>query len=179
MKICVFGAASDTIAAVFTDEAQKLGKKIAERGHTLVYGAGATGMMGAVAKGVKSGGGTIKGVAPEYFNTPGVLFEGCDELIYTDTMRERKQIMEDSSDAFIMTPGGIGTFEEFFEILTLADLGRHKKPIAVFNVAGYFNWVDEVLDSSVSQGFVSKNIYGVYNTFTDAEEMLNYLESGK
>ncbi len=179
MKICVYGAASDDIARVFIDEGERLGALIAERGHELVYGGGATGMMGAVSRGVKSAGGRVTGIAPEYFNEPGVLFEGCDEMIYTDTMRERKQLMEDRSNAFIMTPGGIGTYEEFFETLTLAAIGRHKKPIAILNVAGYFNWVDELIDSTVKQGFAAKDIYGCFNTFADPVELLDYLERGQ
>ena len=90
---------------------------MADRGHNLVYGAGGQGLMGAVARGVHEKNGNIVGVVPSFFNVDGVLFGDCNELIFTETMRERKQIMEDRSDAFIMTPGGIGTFEEFFEIL--------------------------------------------------------------
>ncbi len=91
-----------------------LGKKLAERGHTLVlFGAGARGLMGAAARGASAGNGEIVGVAPTFFNVDGIIYGKCTELIRTETMRERKQIMEDRSDAFIMVPGGIGTFEEF------------------------------------------------------------------
>ena len=177
MKICVFGAASNDINQIYIAASEKLGREMAKRGHTLVYGAGATGLMGGVSRGVHEKGGKVIGVAPKYFDTPGILYKGCDELIFTDTIRERKQIMEDSSDAFIMTPGGIGTYEEFFEILTLANLGRHSKPIAILNVEGYYNWVEDLMDNSVREGFVSKNVYGTFNVFTDETELLKFLEN--
>ena len=133
MVICVYGASSDTIHPDFLKAGEALGSAMARRGHSLVFGGGGHGLMGAVARGVASSGGSITGVAPRFFNVDGVLFDGCTEFVYTDTMRERKAIMEERADAFLMTPGGIGTFEEFFEILTLRQLGRHNKPISVLN----------------------------------------------
>ena len=176
MNICVFGAASDKIAPIFAQETERLGAEMAKKGFGLVYGGGATGMMGAVAKGVKQAGGYIHGVAPKYFDTPGILYKECDKFTYTDTIRERKQIMEDDSVAFIMTPGGVGTYEEFFEILTLANLGRHKKPIAIYNIAGYFDRIVDLIDNSVKEGFINKEIYGNFNIFTDPEELLDYIQ---
>ena len=114
MNICVYGASSSTIAKSYINPTEELGEKMAKRGHNLVYGAGALGLMGAAARGVLRGGGKIIGVAPAFFKVDGVLFDECDEMIYTDTMRERKGIMEEKSDAFIMTPGGLGTYDEFF-----------------------------------------------------------------
>ena len=102
-------------------------------------------MMGAVARGMTEVGGEILGVAPGFFNVDGILYEKCTEFIYTETMRQRKQIMEDRADAFVMTAGGIGTFEEFFEILTLKQLGRHNKPIAILNTNGYYDAMEQIL----------------------------------
>ena len=113
MNICVYGASSSTIAKSYINPTEELGEKMAKRGHNLVYGAGALGLMGAAARGVLRGGGKIIGVAPAFFKVDGVLFDDCDEMIYTDTMRERKGIMEEKSDAFIMTPGGLGTYDEY------------------------------------------------------------------
>lgn len=175
MNICVFGAASDKVDKIYAIETEKLGYQMAKRGFGLVYGGGATGMMGAIARGVKSGGGYVHGVAPKYFDTPGILWKDSDKFTFTDTIRERKQIMEDDSAAFIMTPGGVGTFEEFFEILTLANLGRHKKPIAIYNIAGYFDTIVELVDKGVKEGFISSDIYGNFNIFTDPEELLDYI----
>ena len=177
MNICVFGAASDNIAPTFIGETEKLGEEIAKRGFGLVYGGGATGLMGAVARGIKAQKGYIHGVAPSYFDTPGILLKDIDKLTFTDTIRERKQIMEDDAAAFIMVPGGVGTYEEFFEILTLANLDRHKKPIAVYNIAGYFDRMIDLIDFSVKEGFINKEIYGDFNVFTDTEELLNYIQN--
>ena len=140
MRICVYGAASATIDEYYKQEVKKLGLEMAKRGHSLVFGGGGHGLMGAVADGIHEGGGHILGVIPKFFGDESIeaVFESCDELIEPNTMRERKQIMEDNADAFVIVPGGIGTFEEFFEILTLKQLCRHNKPIAIFNVKGYY-----------------------------------------
>ena len=103
--------------------------------HLCLAAAVTVGLMGAAARGVKSGGGYILGVIPKFFDEERVeaICDFCDELIQPDTMRQRKQLMEDNADAFIIVPGGIGTYEEFFEILTLKQLCRHNKPIALYN----------------------------------------------
>ncbi len=121
MKICIFGAASAHIDDNYIKAVERLGKSLALRGHSLVFGAGGTGLMGAAARGFKRGGGFVHGVIPEFFREEKVelIYEDCDKITYTETMAERKFIMEDEADAFIITPGGIGTFEEFFEVLTL------------------------------------------------------------
>lgn len=136
MKICVYGASSPTIDPKYIEMVEKMGEEMALRGHSLVFGGGANGLMGAAARGVKKGKGYIVGVIPKFFNEENIeaVYDECDELIEPDTMRQRKQIMEDNADAFIITPGGIGTFEEFFEILTLKQLCRHNKPIVIYNV---------------------------------------------
>ena len=127
MNICVFGASSSTIDKTFIDRVEQLGRDIADRGHGLIYGAGASGLMGAVARGAYEKNGNIVGVVPDFFEeedmgVDGRIFSKCTELIKTDSMRERKRIMEDRADAFIIVPGGIGTFEEFFEVFTLKQL---------------------------------------------------------
>ena len=123
MNICVYGASSNQIDKDFIKAGELLGEEIAKRGHTLIFGAGANGLMGAAARGAASQNGKIIGIAPKFFNADGVLYEKCTELIMTGTMRERKQTMEDMSEAFVMVPGGIGTLEEFFEILKAIFLG--------------------------------------------------------
>lgn len=104
MKLCIYGAASNNIDKSYIDSGEALGQALAENGHSIVYGGGKNGMMGAVARGVAALNGEIIGVAPSFFLVDGVLFEDCTEFIYTETMRERKQIMEEKSDAFIVTP---------------------------------------------------------------------------
>ena len=176
MRICVYGAASENIHPDYIEKVEELGRKLAERGHSIVYGAGATGLMGAVARGVYEKGGEIIGVAPTFFNVDGVLFENCTELIRTETMRERKQIMEDNADAFIMVPGGVGTFDEFFEILTLKQLKRHNKAMTVLNVRGYYDAFVNMMTNAVEEGFVAEKNLELFKVFDGADEMLDYIE---
>lgn len=150
---------------------------MASRGHNLVYGAGAQGLMGAAARGVTKGGGKIIGVSPSFFKVDGVLYDKCTEMIFTETMRERKQIMEERSDAFVMTPGGVGTFEEFFEILTLKQLNRHQKAIAVLNLKGYYDDIAQLMTHAAAGGFMKEETLNLYKFFTDYNEMLDYLEA--
>ena len=138
MKICVYGASSNEIANGYLTHGKEMGIAMARHGHDLVFGGGNTGLMGAVARGVHCAGGKVIGVAPRFFNVDGILYPDCNEIIYTDTMRQRKEKMEQLSDAFLITPGGIGTLDEFFEIFTLRQLGRHRKPIALLNTNGYY-----------------------------------------
>lgn len=176
MNICIFGASSDDIDQAYMDAVFNLGKKLAERGHTLVFGAGARGLMGAAARGASTGNGEIVGVAPTFFNVDGIIYDKCTELIRTETMRERKQIMEDRSDAFIMVPGGIGTFEEFFEVLTLKQLGRHGKAIIVYNQDGFFDSLFQMMDECVEKGFMNHATNEIYQVMTDTDEILSYLD---
>lgn len=179
MTICVYGAASNNINPAYIEAVETLGKKMAERGHSLVYGAGAGGLMGAVARGVYAGGGKIIGVAPTFFNVDGVLFKNCTELIRTETMRERKKIMEETADAFIMVPGGVGTFDEFFEILTLKQLKRHNKAMVVFNSRKYYKAMAEMMEKAVDEGFVAPGCLKLYEVLSNPDEVLDYIEGYK
>lgn len=154
MNICLYGASSTEIAQNYIDATEELGELLAREGHGLVYGAGGAGLMGAAARGMKRGGGRVVGVVPSFLKVDGVLFDGCDEMIFTDTMRQRKQIMEERADAFIVTPGGIGTYEEFFEIYTLKQLGQLNKPIVIFNINGYFDAMLAMLRRTVDERFM-------------------------
>lgn len=179
MNICVYGAASKTIDKKYIEAGEDLGRKIAFRGHSLVYGAGATGMMGAVSRGVEEKSGSVTGVVPEFFTNEEVLNVDCTKLIRTKTMRERKQIMEDLSDAFIVAPGGIGTFEEFLEILTLKQLNRHDKPIVLFNSYGFYNGMIAMLDEAIKGNFINEECKNLYPAFENADEILDYIENYK
>lgn len=179
MRICVFGAASPTIDPEYIKAVEALGEKLAKRGHSLVFGGGGGGLMGAAARGFQAGGGKIMGVIPSFFNDEKVeaICDFCDSLIFTETMRERKQIMEDNSDAFIVVPGGIGTFEEFFEILTLKQLCRHNKPIAIYNLKGYYNELESVMNSSIRKNFIRKDCASLYLLSEDVDRLIEYVES--
>ncbi len=179
MRIAVYGAASSLIDESYKEAGRELGRKIAEGGDSLVFGGGANGMMGAAAEGVYEKGGYILGVVPEFFKEAGVeiSFKNCSEYIYTDTMRERKKQMEENSDAFIISPGGIGTFDEFFEILTLKQLGRHNKAIAIYNINGFFDGLAESLYKMVKEQFITDDCAELCSVFTDIDEMLEYIRN--
>lgn len=178
MNICVYGAASTKISKKYLDAVEDLGRWIGERGHNLVFGAGYNGVMGAAARGVKQAGGKVIGVIPEFFRDESIeaIYDKCDELIYTKTMHERKLKMESLADGFVVAPGGIGTLEEFFETLTLKQLGRHTKPIAIYNVDGFFDLLERFMYSIMNKRFIRSNCDLLYLTFTDLEEMFDYLE---
>ena len=176
MNVCLYGASSTDLAQEYYDAAYALGTLLAQHGHTLVYGGGAQGVMGAAARGAHDHGGKIVGIAPSFFDVKGILYQHCTEFIYTETMQERKKIMMERSDAFIMAPGGIGTFEEFFEILTLKQLGRINPAIAVFSVAGYYDALQTLLEQTVQQGFAKPACLQIYRTFEKADEVVAYIE---
>ena len=179
MRICVYGAASPTIDPEYIRQTEMLGEEMAKRGHSLVFGGGANGLMGAAARGVKKGGGSILGVIPKFFENETIeaIYDKCDELLTPDTMRERKQLMEDNSDAFIITPGGIGTYEEFFEILTLKQLCRHNKPIAIFNIMGYYDGLNEVMNQAMQKNFIRENCSTLFRITDNLDELLEYIET--
>lgn len=175
MKVCVYGASSNEISEEYLNAGFRLGELMAQNGMELVFGGGDTGMMGAVNRGIRKCGGKSIGVAPRFFDVPGILSIECTEFIFTDTMRQRKQKMEDLADAFIMTAGGIGTFEEFFEILTLKQLRQNDRPLLILNTDGYFDELIQLLKSTVEKGFMTGNVlklFDVVNTPDDAVTLL-------
>ena len=176
MELCLFGAASDAVPEVYITETARLGERLAARGHGLLFGGGATGMMGAAARGAHRMGGRITGVAPRFFDRPGILSPLCHELIFTETMDERKAIMEDRADGFIIAPGGVGTLDEFFEVLTLRSLGRHGKPVAVYDVGGYFDGLLDFLRKMEREGFIGPALWDCFGVFSEPEGLLDYLE---
>ncbi len=179
MRICVYGAASPTIDKKYIEAIEQMGEILAKRGHSLVFGGGGNGLMGAAARGFQKGGAHIIGVIPKFFGEESVeaVCDFCNELIEPDTMRERKQIMEDAADAFIVVPGGIGTYEEFFEILTLKQLCRHRKPIALYNLFGYYNELNATMHSAMEKEFIKDNCRKLYCISEDLDEIIHYTES--
>ena len=178
MNICVYGASSRAIDKKYTDAAYEVGRILALRGHTLVFGGGNSGVMGASARGADSVEGTrILGIAPTFFNVDGVLYPHCTEFISPPDMRERKRLLAFRSDAFIVAPGGIGTYDEFFEILTLKQLGRHNKPIAVLNVNGYYDPLIALLRHTVEGEFMNETSMLLFKVFDTIEPMFGYLET--
>ena len=176
MNICVFGASSTQIDEKYINATEQLGEVLAADGHRLVYGAGGSGLMGAVARGMTKCSGHITGVVPSFLKVDGILYEHCDEMVYTDTMRQRKQVMDERSDAFVVVPGGIGTYEEFFEIYTLKQLGRHRKPIVIFNIAGYYDRLLEMLQFTVDEQFMKPLCLTLYTVASSADEVISQLQ---
>ena len=177
MVICVFGSSSERIDREYLDTAENLAKSIVKKGHSVVFGAGKYGVMGATARGVTAENGELIGVSPEFFTKMDVLYDKCTELIFTETMRERKGIMEDRSDAFIICAGGMGTFEEFFEVLTLKQLEQHTKPIIIYNVKGYYDSIINMLNFAVKENFMSDDCNKLYTVANTEEEVFEQLES--
>ena len=175
MNICVFGASSDRIEKAYFEEAYALGVLIARKGHRLIFGGGSEGLMGACARGVLSEGGRPLGIAPRFFDEPGILMKDDCDFIFTETMSERKARMEAEADAFIALPGGIGTYEEFFEALTLKQLGQHHKPMVLLNTMGYFDILDTLLRKTAERGFMSDSVIGLYKLYSSPSEALTYV----
>ena len=173
MKICVYGASGNNLDPRYFDAARQLGTLLADSGHTLVFGGGREGLMGACAEGAAARGGEIIGIAPRFFDEPGILFSRCSRMIFTETMHERKQVMEDGSDAFLVLPGGIGTLEEFFETLTLKQLGRHGKPIAIVNTLQYYDALLALLHAAADGGFMSRSCLRLFSFCDTPQEALD------
>lgn len=179
MRICVYGSASPTIDNEYIKATEIMGETLAFRGHNLVFGGGGNGLMNAAACGFKKGGAHIIGVIPDFFRNENVeaICDFCDELIEPKTMRERKAIMEENADAFIVTPGGIGTYEEFFEILTSKQLCRHNKPIAIYNINGFYNELNETMLSAMAKNFIKENCKELYFITDNLEDLIKYIET--
>lgn len=175
MNICVYGASSNSIDKSYIDANFKLGQLIAKDGHAVIYGGGAGGMMGAVARGARSENGDVIGISPSFFKIDGSLYDNCTEFIYTDTMRQRKKLLEDKSDGFIISPGGIGTMDEFFEILTLRQLSKHSKPIVIFNINNYYDSLLDFLDVCIEQKFMSALNKELFYVTDDTRDAINYI----
>lgn len=176
MKLCLYGASSNLIDKKYIEATEKLGEEMAKRGHTLVFGGGANGLMGAAARGATKAGGEIVGISPKFFDVDGVLYDKCTEFIYTETMQERKHLLVTKSDGFIVMPGGPGTFDELFETLSLRQLGIHNKPIAVFNIDGYFDPLGQMLKNAFNGKFMTNEILELCPLFDSETELLKYLE---
>lgn len=177
MNICVFGSSSERIDKEFLDSAEHLGKTIAKKGDGVVFGAGKYGVMGAVARGVTAEKGTLIGVTPLFFIDMDVVYDKCTQIVHTETMRERKSIMEDKADAFVICAGGMGTFEEFFEVLTLKQLRRHSKPIIIYNVNGYYNSMLKMMQNAVDEGFMSNDCNRLYSVAKNEEEVFEQIKN--
>lgn len=175
--ICVYASSSNLIDDKYFDIAARLGEAIASNGDTLLFGGGIRGLMGAAAMAVHKHNGKVIGIIPEAMNLAGVVYETCDELIVTKSLRERKAIMDERSDAFIALPGGFGTIEELLEIITLKQLKYHNRPVVILNVNGYFDALLEQFRHIMNQRFAKPESSLLYYVTADVEDALEYIDT--
>jgi len=154
-SICVFCGSQTGLKPAYREAARLMGQELASRKMGLVFGGGRIGMMGAVADAVLAAGGHVTGIIPQALADKEIAHGGVQELRLVSSMHERKQLMSESADAFVALPGGLGTLEELFEVLTWAQLGIHAKPVGLLNVSGYFDSLLRFFDEMVGQGYVS------------------------
>lgn len=154
-RICVYCGSNPGKSAEFLASARTLAGELVQRDIGLVYGGASVGLMGEIADTVLAGGGEVIGVIPQALVDKEVSHAGLTELKIVNSMHERKEIMADLSDGFIALPGGLGTIEEIFEVLTWAQLGFHHKPCALLNVKGYYNQLTQFLNHAAAEGFIA------------------------
>jgi uncharacterized protein (TIGR00730 family) len=175
-SICVYCGSSDKMRDDYLSAARQMGAAIARRGYVLTYGAGCTGMMGAVADGALEAGGEVIGVIPMIFNSPTLMHTGLTRLEIVDNMHTRKQRLEDISDAFIALPGGYGTFEELFEILTWAQIGLHSKPVGILNVHHYYDPLLSAINHARQEGFIYAEHTYLFVSADQPDDLLTMLD---
>jgi uncharacterized protein (TIGR00730 family) len=174
--VCVFCGSSFGTDPAFRDAARAIGTGIAQMGYSLIFGGGGLGLMGDVAQTALAGGSEIQGIMPAFLQALEPQVSPQEKLIVTPHMQERKTLMLQMSDAFIVLPGGLGTYDEFFEVVTEAQLGVHTKPIIVVNVNGYFDPLDKLLHATIAAGFAKAMILKLYYLADGAEAALEILE---
>ncbi|RYF00953.1 MAG: TIGR00730 family Rossman fold protein [Comamonadaceae bacterium] len=171
-SICVYLGSRPGENPLFAEAATAVGRWIGERGGQLVYGGGRSGLMGTVAEATRLAGGRVVGVIPQALVDKELANRLCDELHIVKNMHERKAMMAERSDAFVALPGGIGTFEELFEVWTWRQLGYHDKPLGLLNVQGYYDGMLQFLGTSVASGFMSEWQMGLLSVDTDVDTLL-------
>ena len=171
-SICVYCGSSDRIREAYLIAARQLGAALARRGAQLVYGAGSTGMMGAVADGALENGGQVIGVIPELFVTPQLAHYDLSRMEIVPDMHVRKARMAALADAFIALPGGFGTLEEVFEIITWAQIGIHNKPIGLLNTDGYFEPLLAFIEHASTEGFIYTEHQELFSIAKDPDSLL-------
>jgi len=177
LSLCVYCGSRPGNAPQFSQAAVDVGKWIAEQGGQLVYGGGNNGLMGLVAKSAQVNGAKVIGVIPESMVIREWARRECDELIVVKTMHERKKIMAERANAFLALPGGIGTFEEFFEAWTWKQLGYHAKPIGLLNTQGYFDSLIAFLKNSFESQFMVEHQMGLITIDSNTNSLLNSLQA--
>ncbi len=176
VRLTVYCGSARGRDGAFHESAVHFGRTLGERGFDLVYGGGGIGLMGALARSAREAGARVTGVITEQFLSLEQGWKGCDELLVVKSMRERKQEMEERAEAFAILPGGLGTYEEFFETLVGRVIGRHDKPIGLLNVLGCFDPLVRLLDHGVESGFVREAARALVHESREASVLLDALE---
>ena len=174
-RLCVFCSSSDRLPESFREEARSLGARMAGEGIDLVYGGGSVGLMGVLADAVLAGGGKVTGVIPDFLSTKEIAHDGLTRMVVTRSMHERKQEMSRLADAFAILPGGFGTLDEFFEILTWKQLGLHSRPVVVANTGGWFDPLMEYCRRAEALGAVKKGNLDLFTVVDRADEVVDAL----
>lgn len=175
-SVCVYCGSSDKVKESYRQAAVDLGTKLAARDMELVYGGGRVGLMGLVADGVIQGGGKVYGVIPRFLDNLEVAHEGVTELVLTENMHERKMLMAERADGFIVLPGGLGTLDETFEILTWKQLRLHDKPVVILNIDGYWDALVELIHNQVNENFAKPANLDLFVVVNSVEEALEALD---
>lgn len=171
-RICVFCGSSYGSSKIYVESVIKLSKILIKNNLVLVYGGAKVGLMGELANQVLSLGGEVIGIIPKFLIDKEVAHNGLTRLIETDTMHERKELMQKESDGFIALPGGLGTIEEIFEMITWGQLNIHKKPCAFLNINGYYNFINAFLDNAVREGFIEQEFKNMIIIEEDPEILI-------
>ena len=174
-SICIFGASSDSMDDTYNKAARELGRLIAREGWTLVFGGGQHGMMGATAMGVHEEGGHVLGIIPERLDAPHISYEASDEWIVTKGLRDRKTLMEERSDAYVVLPGGFGTLEEIMETITLKQLKFHEKPVVILNTNGFYDTLFALFDHMIQEQCLNPKHLSLYTSVATPEEAIAVL----
>lgn len=175
-NISVFCASATGNDPVYVQEAYNLGKAMASRGMSLVYGGAKVGLMGAVASGTMENGGKVYGILPDFLKQKELEYTGLTEIYIVETMHQRKAKMEQMCDAIIALPGGFGTMDELFEIITWAQLALHKKPIGLLNVDHFYDPLLLFIDSMIEKGFVKPEYKNLFIVESDIQVLLDKME---
>ena len=178
LSVCVFCASADGLPMAYHDAARRLGRELAGRGQRLVYGGGDVGLMGEVARAVHDHGGRIFGAIPRSLVERELAYGPADELLVTETLRERKAAMDERADAFVALPGGFGTLEELVEVITLRQLGLHHRPIVVVDVAGYYQPFADLAARMVAQGFAPAGQGSLFEVAASPDQAIELVEAG-
>lgn len=175
MKVCIFGSASEKTPKEYTEIGHELGLRLAEQGYSLIFGGGNYGMMGAVASGVRENNGEITAIAPTWINEFTDGFEEVNEFIETETMHQRKTLFLDQSDVFIVCPGGVGTMDELFDLLTLKDFERHSKKIILFSMNHFYEFLFSMIMKMNYEGFIADKTFETIEVANTLDELFELL----